>query len=50
MYGIDVTKEGGQAYYDSLAKLYAGWGLDFIKADDMFGPARTATTAPRSAR
>ena len=38
MYGIDVTKEGGQAYYDSLAKLYAGWGLDFIKADDMFGP------------
>ena len=37
MYGIDVTKEGGQAYYDSLAKLYAAWGLDFIKADDMFG-------------
>ena len=23
----------GQAYYDSLAKLYAGWGLDFIKVD-----------------
>jgi hypothetical protein len=37
MYGIDVTREGGQAYYDSLAKLYAAWGLDFIKADDMFG-------------
>jgi alpha-galactosidase len=37
MYGIDVTKEGGQAYYDSIAKLYASWGLDFIKADDMFG-------------
>ena len=23
----------GQAYYDSIAKLYAGWGVDFIKAD-----------------
>ncbi len=23
----------GQAYYDSLAKLYAGWGLDFLKVD-----------------
>ena len=30
-------RNGGQAYYDSLAKLYAAWGLDFIKADDMFG-------------
>lgn len=35
MYGVDVNKPGGQAYYDSLAKLYAGWGVDFIKADDM---------------
>lgn len=23
----------GQAYYDSIAHLYAGWGVDFIKAD-----------------
>jgi hypothetical protein len=23
----------GQAYYDSIAKLYAGWGVDFIKVD-----------------
>jgi hypothetical protein len=37
MYGIDVAKPGGQDYYDSIAKLYAEWGLDFIKADDMFG-------------
>lgn len=35
MYGVDVSKPGGQAYYDSLAKLYAGWDVDFIKADDM---------------
>ena len=23
----------GQAYYDSMLKLYAGWGLDFLKVD-----------------
>ena len=37
MYGVDVAKPGGQEYYDSIAKLYASWGADFIKADDMFG-------------
>src|ERR1039457_6170431 len=31
MYGVDVTKPGGQDYYDSIARLYAQWGLDFIK-------------------
>ena len=36
MYGVDVTK-GGQDYYDSIVQLYSSWGLDFIKADDMFG-------------
>ena len=36
MFGADVTK-GGQEYYDSILQLYASWGLDFIKADDMFG-------------
>jgi len=35
MYGVDMTKPGAQAYYDSLIDLYAGWGVDFIKADDM---------------
>ncbi len=35
MYGVDVSKAAGKAYYDSLAKLYASWGVDFIKADDM---------------
>jgi hypothetical protein len=37
MYGVDVTKPGGKDYYDSIVALYASWGLDFIKADDMFG-------------
>jgi hypothetical protein len=35
MWGVDTTKPGSQAYYDSLAELYALWGVDFIKADDM---------------
>lgn len=35
MYGIDVTKPGAQEYYDSLLELYASWGVDFIKVDDI---------------
>jgi hypothetical protein len=31
-YGLK-NNPAGQAYYDSLAHLYAGWGLDFIKVD-----------------
>ena len=34
MWGVDATKPGSQAYYDSIADLYAS-GVDFIKADDM---------------
>ena len=36
MYGVDIAK-GGQDYYASIVELYTSWGLDFIKADDMFG-------------
>ncbi len=38
MYGIDMSKEGAQAYYDSIAELYASWDVDFIKADDILYP------------
>jgi len=31
-YGLK-DNEAGQAYYDSLAKLYAAWGVDYIKID-----------------
>jgi len=31
-YGV-ADNAAGQAYYDSMMKLYAGWGLDFIKVD-----------------
>lgn len=39
-YGVDMTKPGAQAYYDSIAQLYASWGVDFVKADDMSRPFR----------
>ncbi len=32
-YGIDATRPGAQAYYDSIATLYASWGVDLIKVD-----------------
>lgn len=35
MYGVDASKEGAQAYYDSLFELYAQWGVDFVKVDDI---------------
>ncbi len=46
MWGVDVSRPGGQAYYDGIAQLYASWGVDFVKADDMgshkFQPAEIA--------
>ena len=43
MYGIRNC-EAGQKYYDSLLELYASWGVDFIKCDDIcatgFGSVR----------
>lgn len=32
-YGLDASKPAAQAYYDSIARLYASWGVDFIKVD-----------------
>lgn len=36
--GLDMTKEGAQEYYNSIFKLYASWGVDFIKVDDISFP------------
>ena len=35
MYGLDVKADGAQQYYDSLFELYARWGVDFVKVDDI---------------
>ena len=32
-FGTSATNAAAQAYYDSIAKLYANWGVDFIKVD-----------------
>ena len=35
MYGVKPQAEGAQEYYDSIIELYASWGVDFIKCDDI---------------
>lgn len=35
MFGIDATKRGAQEYYNSLFELYAEWGVDYVKVDDI---------------
>jgi hypothetical protein len=35
MYGVRPELSGSQAYYDSIMALYAEWGVDFIKCDDI---------------
>jgi hypothetical protein len=42
MYGLDMTKPGAQQYLNSILNLYAGWGVDFIKVDDLSRPYSTA--------
>jgi len=37
-YGIDMAKPGAQEYYNSIFQLFAEWGIDFVKADDMNDP------------
>ncbi|AIE84408.1 glycoside hydrolase family 27 protein [Fimbriimonas ginsengisoli] len=38
MYGVDMTKPGAQAYYDSVFRQFADWGIDFVKVDDLSRP------------
>lgn len=38
MYTILADKEGAQAYYNSIFSLYAAWGVDFVKVDDLSRP------------
>jgi alpha-galactosidase len=36
-YTVDSKKEGAQEYYNSIFRLYASWGIDFVKVDDLAG-------------
>ena len=38
MFGVKGQEPAGQAYYDSLFRLYASWGVDFVKVDDLSRP------------
>lgn len=42
MYTVVGGKNGAQEYYNSLFKLYASWGIDFVKVDDLSRPYHTA--------
>jgi alpha-galactosidase len=35
MFGVDASKPAAAEYYDSLFRLYAEWGVDFVKVDDV---------------
>lgn len=37
-YTVVATKPGAQEYYNSIMELYASWGVDFIKIDDLSRP------------
>lgn len=36
-YGVNMEHPGAQAYYNSVVRLLADWGVDFIKYDDITG-------------
>lgn len=38
MFGVNMAVPGGQAYYDSVFALFAAWGVDFVKVDDLSRP------------
>ena len=35
MYGLKCERPEAKAYYDSIFRLYAEWGVDFVKFDDI---------------
>ncbi len=41
-YKVDYRKPGAQEYYNSCFEMYAEWGVDFVKIDDLSRPYHTA--------
>ena len=35
MYGVRLDHPSARAYYDSIFRLYASWGVDYVKCDDI---------------
>lgn len=38
MYGVDMSRDGSQQYYNSVFRQIAEWGVDFVKVDDLSRP------------
>jgi hypothetical protein len=38
MFGVDMSKPGAQAFYDSVFALLASWEIDLVKVDDLSAP------------
>jgi alpha-galactosidase len=37
MFGVRASHPAGQAWYDSILRQYAAWGVDYVKVDDICG-------------
>lgn len=35
MYGVNTRAQGAQEYYNSIFEMYANWGVDYVKVDDI---------------
>ena len=42
MYGVDGASAAGQDWYNSIFRLYASWGVDLVKVDDLSRPYHRA--------
>jgi alpha-galactosidase len=42
MFGVAMARPGAQAYYDSVFRLLAAWGVDYVKVDDLASPYHKA--------
>ncbi len=45
MWGLNMVNPAGQKYLDSIFHLYAEWGVDFVKVDDLSRPYDEAEVA-----
>jgi hypothetical protein len=48
MFGVDATTPAGRAWYLSIAKQYADWGVDYIKCDDIANLQQGVERYPQS--
>lgn len=46
MYGVNANHPGGRRYYESVFKLYAEWGVDLVKVDDVLSEGTYDSEGP----